>query len=54
MLFCQGNIMEISGDFERTQMWQPCLFTSASEPVFTRQASSHTYLLLPLNPGIRW
>ena len=24
MIFCQGNVREMSGNFEPTQMWQPC------------------------------
>ena len=25
LFFSQGNVMEMSGNFERTQLWQPCL-----------------------------
>ena len=30
MLFCQGNVIEMSGNFERTQMWQPCDWACSS------------------------
>ena len=29
MIFCQGNVREMSGNFEPTQMWQP--WTSLTE-----------------------
>ena len=32
MLFCQGNVMKMSGNFEPTQMWQPCTCVHAVTP----------------------
>ena len=29
MVICQGIVREMSGNFEPTQMWQPCLFITA-------------------------
>ena len=36
MIFCQGNVREMSGNFEPTQMWQPCPRLRASSPACKR------------------